>query len=644
MSSTPSLPLQMTANLEDVKGELKTYTLDLGGEKLPQIEYKVVVNGLTIVFNLKEMPNQIRESLIILILSALGNIFVVFGIVWFVSGRLVAPLVKLKNLIQSITEGQDWWQREQTVSIEVHTQDEIGQLSRSFNEMLGYLNESYVQLVAKHNETRIANQEISHINEVVRTINSTLDLDTVMDSVSQALHTIFNFDQIGFALIDDSQQTVRFHKIYGKGLSSDQFLHLSEIRFGLEDKNSPVSTTIREKRPIFLKEVNAQTIAILQEGERQMVEINPVQSILMCPLEVQNSVQGLIFFGNRHAPFKLDERGIEKIQRYVVQIAIAINNARLYEDLNSTQVQLTATRKIAAMTKSFEKFVPNQFLRRIAKTGFENIEVGKAETDHITILFSDIRSFTNLTEDMSPQELLNFLNAYLERMNKPIHDNNGFIDKFIGDAIMALFDRHQETDSDEAVDAVKAALGMQSALTEYNYHRRSSGYLPIKAGMGIHSGPVIFGTVGSETRMESTVLGDAVNLASRLEALTKYYDVSLIISESTFLLLKKSIDVLWRELDYVLVKGKDRPVKIYELYDNDPGEIRALKRQISKLYHEGLVHYRAQSWPEATELFERCLSIYPQDRASQIFAARSSQYQKDPPPVNWDGSIRLEKA
>ena len=151
-----------------------------------------------------------------------------------------------------------------------------------------------------------------------------------------------------------------------------------------------------------------------------------------------------------------------------------------YEELKQTRIELAETAAVASMTRVFEKFVPREFLDRIAKTGIENISLGHAESDIITILFSDIRSFTDLSETMTPDELMKFLNSYLKFMSEPIRFNHGFVDKFIGDAIMALFDHPEKEDSDEARDAVRSGLEMQRALVRYNEYREKHDYQEIK--------------------------------------------------------------------------------------------------------------------------------------------------------------------
>ncbi len=290
-----------------------------------------------------------------------------------------------------------------------------------------------------------------------------------------------------------------------------------------------------------------------------------------------------------------------------------------------------------ALTKTFEKFVPKQFLQRIAADGLEHIPLGKAKTEFITILFSDIRAFSNLAESLTPQEVMDFLNNYLTDMNRPIHNSYGFIDKFIGDAIMGLFDRPAHS----AQDAVTAAMGMVQAIQSYNDQQTKQGRAPIQIGIGIHSGEVIMGTVGSEDRMDSTVLGDSVNLASRLEGLTSYYNAQIMISSQTYRLLEDD-KLLCRELDFIVVKGKQKPETVFEVFSSDPEFIRSKKQKLLEPYHEGLTHYHSRNWQAAQAAFLKCLSIYPEDVVSQTYLARCRHYEHNPPPNDWDGSFQME--
>ncbi len=310
--------------------------------------------------------------------------------------------------------------------------------------------------------------------------------------------------------------------------------------------------------------------------------------------------------------------------------------------IQQQKIQLAETEKIKAMTRVFEKFVPKQFLNRIAKEGFENIQLGKAESDISTILFSDIRSFTTLSEKMNPQELLNFLNSYFTEMNKPIHNNNGFIDKFIGDAIMALFDDPQVSNQEDAQSAVQAAIDIHNALEAFNKTQQNRNIPPVANGIGIHSGQVVIGTVGSEERMDSTVLGDAVNVASRLEGLTKTYSAKIIISGETLKLLGDSHEFKVRLLDIVKVKGKTEPTKVYEVFDCDSPEIQELKSKTAPLILEGVKQRGLQDWQKALSSFREALASFSGDKATLHHIDYLYFLQENPPAFDWDGVVNLE--
>ena len=308
-----------------------------------------------------------------------------------------------------------------------------------------------------------------------------------------------------------------------------------------------------------------------------------------------------------------------------------------YEELKQTRIELAETAAVASMTRVFEKFVPREFLNRIAKTGIENISLRHAESDIITILFSDIRSFTDLSETMTPNELMKFLNSYLKFMSEPIRINHGFVDKFIGDAIMALFDHPEKEDSDEARDAVRSGLEMQRALVRYNEYREKHDYQEIKIGIGVHSGPVVIGTVGSENRMDSTVLGDAVNLASRLEALTKNYRCPMLVSEDTKNLLADQEEIHWRMLDQVMVKGKNDPVKIFEVLDPNSDPAFESKMKVAEMFENSREFYIQQDWNPAIEGFQESRNLLPEDAALEMHLDRARSFALSNPPENWDG-------
>ncbi|HBE20943.1 MAG TPA: adenylate/guanylate cyclase domain-containing response regulator [Cyanobacteria bacterium UBA11149] len=230
------------------------------------------------------------------------------------------------------------------------------------------------------------------------------------------------------------------------------------------------------------------------------------------------------------------------------------------------------------ISEKFRLFVPDQYLERIAPKGVESIQLGNAREEEITVLFCDIRGFTTITESQSVQETFKWLNGFFSLMSQAIADNHGFIDKFMGDAVLAIFDRTQN----HAADAIDAALTMEERLIEFNCDRtRYNLELPIKIGIGIHTGMGLIGTVGSDQRMDSTVIGDVVNTAARLEELTKSYKCSILASNTTinhikasycqtenrkqflFLLPHHTLKIRW--LDRLIPRGKQQPLDIYEI-------------------------------------------------------------------------------
>jgi adenylate cyclase len=216
--------------------------------------------------------------------------------------------------------------------------------------------------------------------------------------------------------------------------------------------------------------------------------------------------------------------------------------------------------RLQKTVESFERFVPNKFLLIIAPRGIENIKVGEASTRQMTILFCDIRGYTTLSETQTPQETFAMLNNYLDYMGHAIESCGGFIDKFIGDAIMALFD-------DETTDgALNAAIAMQAALKEFNETRYKQKLPTLDIGIGIHRGEVVLGTIGFTSRIASTVIGDAVNVASRVEGLTKEYNCKVLVTDSVIRALQSPQEFdLELANDAVKVKGKESAIALYKL-------------------------------------------------------------------------------
>ncbi|MAE49924.1 hypothetical protein CMI48_03795 [Candidatus Pacearchaeota archaeon] len=286
----------------------------------------------------------------------------------------------------------------------------------------------------------------------------------------------------------------------------------------------------------------------------------------------------------------------------------------------------------AHLTDAFGRYVSKDLLQEIINRKHE-LKLGGAKRT-ITIFFSDIRGFTTLSEQLSPEDLVHLVNEYLTVMTKTIIDSKGTIDKFIGDAIMAFWNapllqkNHAKLACTSAIKQIRALEKLKKSWAKRNLPK-------INIGCGIHTGEALIGNMGSEDRFDYTAMGDTINLGSRLEGLTKPYGVSIIISESTKQLLKNSF--LCRKLDSVKVKGKTKPVDIYELcLTKTPKETSFIK-----LYEQALNHYFKQNFTKALARFKQALKKKPSDLATQIMIDRCETYKRSPPKKDWDGGFEM---
>ena len=291
------------------------------------------------------------------------------------------------------------------------------------------------------------------------------------------------------------------------------------------------------------------------------------------------------------------------------------------------------------LSNTIQKFVPRQFMEHFEQNGVGALELGHAVEDEVAILCCDIRGFTSMSEILTPHELMRFLNSYFLRMNGPIQQNNGFIDKFIGDAIMALFDHPGGNAANKAQDAVRAAVALQKTVNLYNEHRRNCNYDPVSVGIGIHYGSVIIGTVGSDDRMDTTVIGDNVNVAFRIESLAPKYKAEILVSEQVLDTAGEDFNIEARVLDFVRVKGRSQPVKIFEVLDHLPQHIKQHKLSIKQDIEQGLQCRMSKKWDKALAHFSDALRKTPDDRLIVHHIEMCHRCQAMALPENWDGAM-----
>ena len=303
--------------------------------------------------------------------------------------------------------------------------------------------------------------------------------------------------------------------------------------------------------------------------------------------------------------------------------------------LNMSYGYFVETRSKRQFTELFGQYVPPELVDKMAEDPEKYSMEGRSE--ELTVLFSDIRGFTSISEGLNPKELSAFINEYLTSMSMVIRNNRGTLDKYIGDAIMAFWGA-PVTDPEHARQGVLSAMLMQEELKKLSESFVAKGWPQIKIGVGINTGVMSVGDMGSKLRRAYTVMGDAVNLGSRLEGITKQYGVGIIGGEHTRELVK---DVVWRELDRVRVKGKDEPVAIFEPLGFE-GHVSKEKLEELKLWNQTLRAYRAQGWDQADMLLLNLQRMAPDSHLYEVYAERIAHYRKDLPGPDWDGVWKFE--
>ncbi|MDM8568086.1 two-component regulator propeller domain-containing protein [Thiotrichales bacterium HSG1] len=313
--------------------------------------------------------------------------------------------------------------------------------------------------------------------------------------------------------------------------------------------------------------------------------------------------------------FSQDITESKRIEAQVKQQNIELQNKNTELEILSEQLAKAQQQKLYKLNQAYERFVPRQFLSLLEKESIIEVNLGDHIEKDITVLFSDIRGFTALSETMSPKEVFDFINMYLTGMEPILTESKGIIDKYIGDAIMAIFPKCAD-------NAVQGGIAMLNKLIEHNEMLEKTGLKPMEIGIGLNSGPAMLGTVGGLNRMDSTVISDTVNVASRVEGLTKIYGTPLLITEQTYLRLKDPLEYHIRVIDAVQVKGKTEVVTVYEIYDADSAIGLELKDQTRDTFEEGFVLYHWGEYKDAKPLFEKVLEVNKDDLAAKVYLQR----------------------
>ncbi|AKN17449.1 adenylate cyclase [Mycobacterium haemophilum DSM 44634] len=390
-----------------------------------------------------------------------------------------------------------------------------------------------VQLVTSHKVRRL-----TALIEITKALNSELDKATILETIVDKGVELIKAERGFLILVHDGELEFRVARNREKtDIQNPSKLISRSVLDSVMKTGEPMLTT------------DAQTAL---RGSLSITALE-VRSLICVPLRLKDRILGAFYVDSKVVEAKFNEESQNLLHAFADQAAIAIENTRLFDEVAESREAEKSVRQV------FQKYVPADIVREALK-----IKDGGRLSSKLTatVLFSDIRGFTSISEKMPPESVVGFLNDYLQRMVDIVFDEGGIVDKFIGDAVMAVFGAPVPK-ADDATRAVRAAMRMIEEIDRFNDEQRTKGGVEIDVGIGLHTGPLIAGNIGSDRKMEYTVIGDTVNAAKRVEALNPEMKTHILITRECFEATGAAFAV--RELPRVQVKGKEQPLQLYEV-------------------------------------------------------------------------------
>lgn len=383
-----------------------------------------------------------------------------------------------------------------------------------------------------------------------------------------------------------------------------------------------------------VSKVNHSALRILQRGENEILG-REIGQIFSGPNSwVTNSLDKVLRTGRTDST--VDSDLVLGVRNAVSVNMTAVPLQDMHDERIGSMLIMEDITREKRLRNTMSRYMSKAVMDELLEGG--NAALGGASRE-VSVLFSDIRGFTTMSERLGPRETVAMLNDYFTDMVDVVFAHNGILDKYIGDMIMAVFGSVRST-TDDAANAVKVGSRMMMALRELNLRRGVAGQEAIRIGIGISTGDVVAGSIGSPKRLEYTVIGDRVNLAERLQNANKYYGTGVLICETTAARL--SVPVRMRELDLIRVRGMQRPVSLSEVLEHHTSDTFPHMDEVIFAFAEAVAHYRDRNWDQARRLFSEVLRANPADRPSSLYLERCEIYRKAPPPANWDGVWSLK--
>ncbi len=457
-------------------------------------------------------------------------------------------------------------------------------------------------------------QEINVIFNFSEQLAQTIEPDAIAKiTLAQAMHSISAHSGV-IVLWDDSTKSLQVPAMEGDPMFNNENLVANTsllLKIGLTGNSEiVVDPTLLRARGIVNEEA---------------------QSLAYASMKVKHRIMGAIILAGKSID-QFSASNLKLLVTLALQSSAAIESAMLYEkNIREVKEREEAILRIHEVTK---KFVPHEFIRSLGKETLTDVRLGDQVEKLVTVLFTDIRDFTTLSEKMTPEENFKFVSSFNARLGPIIRSNNGFINQYLGDSIMAIF-------PDDPTDALNAAINMQKAIHELNGERRQTGLSPIKAGIGMHTGTLIMGITGDEFRMDAATISDTVNTAARIESLTKYYRSPLLLSDHTLQYLDQNNSFHFRHLGNVKLKGKNNLLSIVECINGFDEQQFQRKLKTLSLFHDAMTAYHERHFENALQFFQSITANDPDDLTSIYFLDNTKKYLREGVPQNWSGAEEM---
>jgi predicted ATPase/class 3 adenylate cyclase len=465
-----------------------------------------------------------------------------------------------------------------------------------------------------HGLSELQGADMQSLMSAVAAISAEIDASSLLARLMPTLMQVAGADR-GVLLLADSggklwvEAEADLEKITSTRTAIDAFPAISRRL---------VDLALRSADPVVVQDASA---ADMLQGE-DYAKRSGVAAILAVSIALQGRTAGVLYLENHVARGAFNAGRVQITRALGAQTAISLENARLY---GSVQAALGAQ---TLLTEANRRFVPGGFLAGLGCESIVDVSLNEAIEREMNVLFVDLRGFSALSAQLGPRGTVGMINRYLSHVQPGITAYGGFVGQYYGDGILALFPEQPD-------DALRGAIAMTRGLDAYNADRQAHQYPGLRFGMGLHSGPVILGTIGDPDHFQCAVIGDSVNLASRMEGLTKYFGATLVLSAATRDRLEQADQFALRPLGNVRVAGRAEAMDVFDCMNCYPEALQARIVANNALHAEGLERYRAGEWARAQQLFERCVAACEEDAVARGFAQRCGERAAS--GVAWDG-------